>query len=70
MGAIAFQITSLNRLFRRRSKNTSKLNVTGLYAGSSPATVQITSNVENVSIWLRHHVQIFIETIAELSFQA
>ena len=28
----------LNRLFRRRSKNTSKLCVTGLYAGNSPVT--------------------------------
>ena len=29
----------LNRLFRRRSKKTSKLRVTGLCAGNSPATV-------------------------------
>ena len=28
----------LNRLFRRRSKNTSKLRVTGLCAGNSPVT--------------------------------
>ena len=28
----------LNRLFRRRSKKTSKLRVTGLYAGNSPGT--------------------------------
>ena len=28
----------LNRLFRRRSKKTSKLRVTGLYAGNSPVT--------------------------------
>ena len=33
----------LNRLFRRRSKKTSKLRVTGLCGG-------------NVSIWWRHHV--------------
>ena len=49
----------LNRLFRRRSKKTSKLRVTGLSAGSSPATgefpTQVASNVENVSIWWRHH---------------
>ena len=41
----------LNRLFRRRSKKTSKLRVTGLCAGNSPGT----SNAENVSIWWRHH---------------
>ena len=30
----------LNRLFRRRSKNTSKLRVTGLCVGNSPVTTQ------------------------------
>ena len=42
----------LNRLFRRRSKKTSKLRVTGLCAGNSPVTgefpAQMTSNAENV----------------------
>ena len=33
------QITSLNRLFRRRSKKTSKLRVTGLCVGNSPGLV-------------------------------
>ena len=51
----------LNRLFGRRSKKTSKLRVTGLYAGNSPVTgefpVQRASNAENVSIWWRHHVK-------------
>ena len=51
----------LNRLFRRRSKKTSKLRVTGLCAGNSPVTVefpaQMASNAENVSIWWRHHVK-------------
>ena len=51
----------LNRLFRRRSKKTSKLRVTGLCAGNSPATgefpSQMASNAENVSIWWRHHAQ-------------
>ena len=41
----------LNRLFRRRSKNTSKLRVTGLCAGNSPGTgefpAQMASNAEN-----------------------
>ena len=50
----------LNRLFRRRSKKTSKLRVTGLCAGNSPETgefpAQRASNAENVSIWWRHHV--------------
>ena len=50
----------LNGLFRRRSKKTSKLRVTGLCAGNSQATgefpAQMASNAENVSIWWRHHV--------------
>ena len=49
----------LNRLFRRRSKKTSKLRVTGLCAGNSPGTgefpAQMASSAENVSIWWRHH---------------
>ena len=49
----------LNRLFRRRSKETSKLRVTGLCEGNSPGTgefpAQRASNAENVSIWWRHH---------------
>ena len=51
----------LNRLFRRRSKKTSKLRVTGLCAGNSPVTgefpAQMASNAENASIWWRHHDQ-------------
>ena len=49
----------LNRLFRRRSKKTSKLRVTGLCVGNSTGTgefpAQMASNAENVSIWWRHH---------------
>ena len=49
----------LNRLFRRRSKKTSKLRVTGLCEGNSRVTgeflAQRTSNAESVSIWWRHH---------------
>ena len=49
----------LNRLFRRRSKKTSKLRGTGLCVGNSPGTgefpAQMDSNAENVSIWWRHH---------------
>ena len=51
----------LNRLFRRRSKKTSKLRVTGLCAGNSPGTseflAQMASNAENVSIWWCHHAK-------------
>ena len=50
---------SLKRLFRRRSKKASKLRVTGLCVGNSPATdefpAQMANNAENVSIWWRHH---------------
>ena len=49
----------LNCLFRRRSKKTSKLRVTGLCVGSAPLTgefpAQRASNAGNVSIWWRHH---------------
>ena len=49
----------LNRLFRRRSRKTLKLRVTGLCVGNSPVTgefpAQMASNTENVSIWWRHH---------------
>ena len=52
----------LNRLFRRRSKKTSKLRVTGLCVRNSPETgefpAQMASNAENVSIWWRHHEKI------------
>ena len=49
----------LNRLFRHRSKKTSKLRVIGLCVGNSPGTdefpAQMASNAENVSISWRHH---------------
>ena len=49
-----------SRLFRRRSKKTSKFLVTGLCAGNSPGTsefpVQMVSNAENLSIWWRHYI--------------
>ena len=52
----------LKRLFRCRSRKTSKLRVTGLCAGNSPVTgefpAQMASNAENVSIWCRHHAYI------------
>ena len=49
----------LNRLFRRRSKERSKLCVTGLWGENTPATgefpAQRASNAENVSLCWRHH---------------
>ena len=49
----------LNRLFRTRSKKTSKLRVTGLCAGNSPVTSEFPHkwpvNAENNSIWWHHH---------------
>ena len=49
----------LNRLFRPRSKKTSKLGITGLCGGNSPVTgefpAQRANNTENVSIWWCHH---------------
>ena len=49
----------LNRLFRSRSRKTSKLSVSGLCEGNSPMTgefpAQRASNGENVSIRWRHH---------------
>ena len=49
----------LNRLFRRRSKKTSKLRVTGLCEWNSLGTGefpgQMASNEKNVSISWRHH---------------
>ena len=57
----------LNRLFRRRSKKTSKLRVTGLCEGNAlvicefPA--QKASNAENVSSWWRHHDIVSVATV-------
>ena len=71
MGVMASQIQHqdylLNRLIRHRSQNTSKLHVTGLWAGNSPVTgefpAQMASNAENVSIWWRHHAVEYKECI-------
>ena len=55
----------LNRLFRRRSKKTSKLRVAGLCVGTSPGTgefpAQMACNAENISIWWRHHAFLSFE---------
>ena len=49
----------LNCWFRRTSKKTPKLRVTGLCAGNSPVTGEFPHKrlvTRNVSIWWRHHV--------------
>ena len=51
-----------NRLFRRRSKKTSKLRVTDLWEGNSPVTVNFphkgtVTRSFHVYIWWRHHDQ-------------
>ena len=49
----------LNRVFRRRSKKTSKLHFIGLCEGNSPVTDEFPSQraciAEIVSIWWRHY---------------
>ena len=49
----------LNCLFRCRSKETSKLRITGLCKGNSPVTsefpAQRASNAEHIFIWWHHH---------------
>ena len=58
----------LNHLFRRRSKKTLKLRVTGLCVGNSPGTgefpAQLASNAENVSIWWRHHGSVWWQQVS------
>ena len=65
----------LNRLFRHRSNETSKLRVTGLCVGNSPVAgefpAQMASDAENVSIWWRHnefriHYNIVLEFVSVL----
>ena len=65
MGAMASQITSVSivcscRLFSRRSENTPKFRVTGLYERNPPVTggfsSQRASNAETVPLWWCHHV--------------
>ena len=43
----------LNRLFRRRSKKTSKLRITGLCAGNLPMTGEFPAHIDNVIMKLR-----------------
>ena len=52
MGTMASQITSLTillkRLYKRRSKKTSKLRVTGIYAGNSPVTGEFHAQINGL----------------------
>ena len=62
----------LNRLFRCRSKKTSKLRVTGFCTGNSPGTgefpAQMASYAENVCIWWSHHDNArLVERLSDLS---
>ena len=75
MGAMASQIPSLTIVYStvcsgRRSKETSKLRVTGLCEGNSPVTgefpAQMASNAVNVSIWWRHHVCIIKNCLSDM----
>ena len=56
-----------NRLFRRKSKKTSKPRVTGLCEGNSSVIgefpAQRASKADNVSTWWRHHVPVCCSTI-------
>ena len=62
----------LNRLFRRRSKKTSKLRATGLCDGNSSVTdefpAQRTCNAENVSIWWRHHALVAVYLYCKIPY--
>ena len=64
MGAMASQLTGVSIIcpavcFRRRSKKTSKLRVTGICEGNPPVTGGFpshrASDVGNVFSWWRHH---------------
>ena len=63
----------LNRLYRCRSKKTSKLRVTGLFAGNSPVTGEFTaqraSNADDVSIWWRDHANVKTFDVANIQLR-
>ena len=63
----------LNRLFKAQINITSKFRATGLCEGNSPGTgefpAQSASNAENVSIWRRHHVILYLRCMEYLWFK-
>ena len=74
MGTMAYQISSLpiaynKRLFWGRSKKTSKLRVTRLFAGNSPVTgefpAQMASKAENVVYLLPLSPQMYAPSLQE-----
>ena len=64
----------LRRLFRRTSKKTSKLCVTGLCEGNPPVNggfpLPGASNAEIVSIWWRHHVSPLVLLSSQCGFSS
>ena len=62
----------LNRSFRSRTKEASKLRVTGHCVGNSPVTgefpTQMASNAGNLSIWWRHYATLSQETMTVTLF--
>ena len=62
-----------NRLFRRRSKKTSELRVTGLCKGTSPVTgefpAQRASNADKVLIWRRDVIMLFFTSFSSWLMQ-
>ena len=69
------QITSLTIVYSTvysgaDKKKTSKFRVIGLRAGNLPVTgefpAQRPSNVENVTIWRRHHGTVYIRFLIEV----
>ena len=65
MGAIASQITNLTIVYsnvysdadqRKHQGSASLVFVRGIHGGTGEFPAQMASNMENVSIWRRHHV--------------
>ena len=54
----------LKRLFRRRSKKTSKLRITGLCAGNSPVTVEFPTQIVFPRWWLKHYTDVIMSAMA------
>ena len=64
----------LKSLFRRRSKKTAKLRVTGFWQGNLPVTSEFlsqkASNAENISIIWRHYVIVAFFKFHETSLES
>ena len=53
----------LNSLFRRRSKESAKLRVSGLCEVTGEFPAQRANNEENVSIWWRHYEPVYVSSV-------